>query len=62
MLRLLPGAPTHGQLQEGDLLLAVNGKPVNTFTAVEAAVLRLPKVTLTLLRDGAEVSNRFESV
>lgn len=55
ILRVMPGAPTYKVLQEGDLLLAVNGTPVNTFAAVEAAVLREPRIQLTLLRDGAEV-------
>mmetsp|Transcript_1065 Transcript_1065/g.3379 ORF Transcript_1065/g.3379 Transcript_1065/m.3379 type:complete len:495 (+) Transcript_1065:278-1762(+) len=55
ILRVMPGAPTYKVLQEGDLLLAVNGTPVNTFAAVEAAVLRQPRIQLTLLRDGAEV-------
>jgi hypothetical protein len=51
----MPGAPTYKVLQEGDLLLAVNGTPVNTFAAVEAAVLREPRIRLMILRDGAEV-------
>ena len=52
--RLLPGTPLHGTLQEGDLLLAVDGTPVNTFTAVEAATMRRPSVALTVLREKAE--------
>jgi len=52
--RLIPGTPAHGQLLEGDLILAVDGVPVNTYPAVEAAVLRSPRVQLTVLRDGGE--------
>ena len=54
--RLIPGTPAHGQLLEGDLILAVDGVPVNTYPAVEAAVLRSPRVQLTVLRDGGERS------
>ena len=52
--RLIPGTPAHGQLLEGDLILAVDGVPVNRYPAVEAAVLRSPRVQLTVLRDGGE--------
>ena len=40
--------------QEGDLLLAVDGTPVNTFSALERAVQRRPEASLTVLRDGRE--------
>ena len=53
--RLLPGAPTFDVLKEGDLLLAVDGAPVNTFAAVEAAVQNKPAAALTVLRDRAEL-------
>ena len=53
--RLLPGAPTFDVLKEGDLLLAVDGAPVNTFAAVEAAVQLKPAASLTVLRDRAEL-------
>ena len=35
MTRLLPGSGAHEALQEGDLVLAVDGTPVNTFSALE---------------------------
>ncbi len=40
-------------LQEGDLLLAVNGVTLNRFREVEEAT-QAPRVQLTVLRDGAE--------
>jgi S1-C subfamily serine protease len=40
-------------LQEGDLLLAVNGATLNRFREVEQAS-QAPRLTLTVLRDGAE--------
>ncbi|EOD16445.1 hypothetical protein EMIHUDRAFT_245118 [Emiliania huxleyi CCMP1516] len=58
--RLIPGTPAHGQLLEGDLILAVDGVPVNTYPAVEAAVLRSPRVQLTVLRDGGERAVRSD--
>jgi len=52
--RLLPSSPTRASLQEGDLILAIDGTPVNSFMAVEACVLERPSVRLTLLRDAME--------
>ena len=41
-------------LQEGDLLLAIDGTPVATFIAVEQCVARKATAALTILRDGRE--------
>ncbi len=49
--RLVAGTPAAGLLEPGDLLLAVDGKVVNTFADISAAV-RAPEVTLTLWRGG----------
>ncbi len=52
--RLAAGTPASVLLAPGDLLLAVDGKVVNSFSDVSAAV-RAPEVTLTLWRSGAEL-------
>ena len=44
-------SPTSKVVQEGDLILAVDSKPVCTFRDVEEAVGDRAKVELTLLRD-----------
>jgi S1-C subfamily serine protease len=51
--RLVAGSPAAKLLEPGDLLLAVDGKVVNSFSDVSAAV-RAPEVALTLWRNGAE--------
>jgi S1-C subfamily serine protease len=51
--RLVAGSPAARLLEPGDLLLAVDGKVVNSFSDVGAAV-RAPEVALTLWRNGAE--------
>jgi S1-C subfamily serine protease len=51
--RVAAGSPAADVLQEGDLLLAVNGVTMNRFREVEAAT-QAPQVHLTLLRDGVE--------
>jgi hypothetical protein len=43
-------------LQEGDLLLAVDGKPVASFLAIEEATRSTPCARVTLLRGGIERS------
>jgi S1-C subfamily serine protease len=53
--RLVAGTPAARLLESGDLLLAVDGKVVNSFGDVSAAV-RAPGVALTIWRDGAELS------
>jgi len=52
--RVVAGSPAAGVLREGDLLLAVNGHPVNRFRDVERAA-QAPQVTVTVLRDGQEL-------
>jgi hypothetical protein len=51
--RVAAGSPASEVLQEGDLLLAVNGETMNRFREVELAT-QTPQVRLTLLRDGTE--------
>jgi S1-C subfamily serine protease len=53
--RLVAGSPAAGLLAPGDLLLAVDGKVVNSFGDISAAV-RAPQVALTLWRAGAELN------
>jgi pro-apoptotic serine protease NMA111 len=53
--RVAVGTAAAGVLKEGDLLLAVNGTTLNRFREVEQAT-QAPRVTLTVLRDGAEQS------
>ncbi len=50
--RTVAGSPAARLLEPGDLLLAVDGTVVNSFSDVSAAV-RAPRVTLTLWRSGA---------
>ena len=53
--RTVAGSPAAALLRPGDLLLAVDGRIVNSFSEVSAAV-RAPQVTLTLWRSGAELA------
>jgi S1-C subfamily serine protease len=53
--RVVAGSPAAEVLREGDLLLAVNGSTVNRFRDVELAT-RAPRVTVTVLRDGDELT------
>ena len=53
--RVVAGSPAASVLREGDLLLAVNGTAVSRFRDVELAT-RAPRVTVTILRDGKELS------
>jgi S1-C subfamily serine protease len=59
--RLVAGSPAAGLLEPGDLLLAVDGKVVNSFSDVNAAV-RAPEVTLTIWRAGKEMTVPLETV
>lgn len=51
--RVAAGSAAAQVLQEGDLLLAVNGATLNRFREVEQAT-QAPQVEVTVLRDGAE--------
>ncbi len=51
--RLVAGSPAALGLVQGDLLLAVDGQVVNSFSDVSSAV-HAPRVELTLWRSGAE--------
>jgi S1-C subfamily serine protease len=51
--RVAAGSAAAQVLQEGDLLLAVNGVTLNRFREVERAT-QAPQVEVTVLRDGAE--------
>jgi S1-C subfamily serine protease len=53
--RVVAGSPAAGVLREGDLLLAVDGQPVNRPRAVER-MTRAPRVAVTVLRDGREAT------
>jgi S1-C subfamily serine protease len=53
--RIVAGSPVAGVLREGDLLLAVGGRVVNRFRAVETAA-QAPRVSVTVLRDGRELT------
>ena len=59
--RLVAGSPAAHSLVPGDLLLAVDGRVVNSFNDVSNAV-RAPRVTLTLWRSGAEVTVPLDTV
>jgi len=51
--RVAAGSAAAQVLQEGDLLLAVNGETLNRFREVEQAT-QAPQVEVTVLRDGVE--------
>jgi S1-C subfamily serine protease len=53
--RIVAGSPAAGALREGDLLLAIDGNAVNRFRAVERAT-QAPRVKVTVLRDGEELT------
>jgi len=59
--RLVAGSPAAKLLEPGDLLLAVDGKVVNSFGDVSAAV-RAPEVTLTIWRAGKEMNVPLKTV
>lgn len=49
--RMEEGTPADGALQEGDLLLAANDRPLVTFRELEVAA-QAPELTLTVVRGG----------
>jgi S1-C subfamily serine protease len=59
--RLVAGSPAADVLEPGDLVLAVDGKVVNTFGDVSAAV-RAPEVSLTIWRAGKEMTVPLKTV
>jgi len=59
--RLVAGTPAAELLAPGDLLLAIDGKVVNSFGDVSGAV-RAPEVMLTLWRAGAELTVSLKTV
>jgi S1-C subfamily serine protease len=58
--RVVAGSPAAGKLHEGDLLLAINGRPVTRFREVELAS-QAQAVAVTVLRDGAESTFEVET-
>ncbi len=59
--RLVAGSPAAAVLRPGDLLLAVDGRPLNRFREVEKAT-QSPRVSLTVLRDGEELELEVNTV
>jgi len=53
VLRLVGGSDAANTLRSGDLLLALDGKVVNSFREVEMAVQGLPAVIVSVWRNGA---------
>ncbi len=51
--RVVAGSPAASALREGDLLLAIDGRPVSRFREVELAT-QSQRVSITVFRDGAE--------
>ncbi len=56
IVRLVGGSPAQRLLQQGDLVLAVDGKLVTRFRDVERAVADRQRVNVTIWRDGREQS------
>lgn len=59
--RLVAGSPAAALLEPGDLVLAVDGKVVNSFSDVSTAVAA-PEVTLTIWRAGKEMTLPLKTV
>ena len=58
--RLVAGTPAAKKLQNGDMILAVDGEVVTTFRALEKAVQK-PAVTVTVWRNGKAVDVDVET-
>ncbi len=61
ILRVVAGTPAADALKPGDLLLAIDGQPVNTYRQVER-LSQQPKVNLVVWRDDGEVEIELETV
>ncbi len=59
--RVVAGSPAADVLRNGDMILAVDGRPVSTFRELERAVQK-PYVELTAWRDGEELKLTTETV
>src|SRR5262245_13340051 len=59
--RIVAGSPAAALLEPGDLLLAIDGKVVNSFADASAAV-GAPEVTLTIWRAGQEMTVPLKTV
>ncbi len=57
----MPGTPAAQTLAQGDLLLAVDGRTVNSFREVERSSQR-PSLELTILRDGEVLALNVDTV
>jgi S1-C subfamily serine protease len=62
IVRMVGGAPVARVLQQGDLVLAVDGKPVTKFREVERAVADKERVQVTVWRGKAEQTLDVETV
>ncbi len=60
--RLVTGSPAAELLNEGDLLLAINGTPVTNFRDVEKRVKSQESVAVTILRRGKEITLQVPTV
>ena len=54
IVRIVGGAPASGLLQQGDLVLAIDGKIVNRFREAERAIVDKPSVEVTVWRGDSE--------
>lgn len=55
------GSPAGDYLQSGDVLLSVDGQPLNTFRQVELATQKA-QVDITVLRNGQEMSSTLATI